>query len=222
MSAEMNFQVLEQSILDNVLEPAAAGRYATVGAQRQTESAKAMNELRKVMVFYTEGNFPKNAGASYGDVVHDCTFEIVMVVAAAAKVDLSVLNNESASDDDRAAALRAMREPSLDANRAMNELIAIVWQVLMDARNDQLGINPPGDRPRLKTVASRWVSQVQKNDPLPEGEYVTLTATMNLTCRIEENIPGEDLVDAGDKTFESDIEINEDSVAQTGVKQTTP
>lgn len=217
----MNFQVLEQSILDNVLVPVEAGRWETIGAQRQTESAKAVNELHKVMVMYSEGDFPKNAGQAYGDVSHDTTFEVVLVVAAAAKADLSVLNNESVSDDDRANALRQMKEPSLDANREMNELIGIIYQVLMDNRNDQLGINPPADQPNLKAVANRWVDQIRKGDPLPDGEFVTLTATMRLTCRIEESIPGEDLVNAGDKTFESDITLDGDT-AQAGVEETTP
>lgn len=217
----MNFQVLEQSVIDNVLVPAEAGRYQTLGAKRQTESDRAVHELRKVMVFYSEGEFPKGAGTTHGDVAHDCTFDIVLITAAAAGVDLAALNNENSSDSDRAAALRAMRDPSITANRDLNELIAIVWQVLMDNRNDQLGIAPPDDRPNLNAVSSRWVDSVQKNDPLADGEYVTITATMRLTCRIEENVDGEDLVDAGDKTFESDIAIDGDT-AQAGVKQVTP
>jgi hypothetical protein len=217
----MNFQVLEQSILDDVLAPAEAGRYQTVGAQRQSESAQVVNETRKVMVFYTEGDFPKSAASIYGDVQHNTTFEIVLVVAVNAEADLSVLNDENASAADKANALRQMREPSLDANREMNDFIALIYQILMDGRNEQLGINPPGDRPNLKAVSGRWVDQIRKNDPLPDGEYVTLTATMRLTCTIEESLPGEDLVDAGNKTFESDITHDGDT-AQAGVEETTP
>jgi hypothetical protein len=217
----MNFQALEQSIIDNVLVPAQAGRYETLGAKRQTESDDAIHALRKVMVYYQEGEFPKGAGTLHGDVVHNCTFNIVLITAAAAGVDLSALNSETVSDSDRAAALRAMRDPSITANRDLNDLIAIVWQVLMDNRNDQMGIDPPADRPNLLAVADRWVDNVQKNDPLADGEYVTITATMRLTCRIEEFTDGEDLVNAGNKTFESDIALDGDT-AQQGVTQVTP
>ena len=221
MTDVMNFEVLKQSIVDDVLVPAEAGRYETVGAKRQRESADAINAKRRVMVIYKQGEMPKGGSTSYGSVQHDTEFEIVMTVAVAAKADLSVLNNPDSSEADRSQALRDMRLPSIEADSDMDSFIAMIWRILMDARNDQMGIDPPASRPNLKAVADRWVSNISKGDPVPQGEYVVLTASMRLTCSIEETIPGEELVNPGNKTFESDITLEGDE-AEQGVEQITP
>lgn len=218
----MQFEIVEQSILDNVLGPAEAGRFVTIGGQRQRESAKAIDNDRKVMVFYVEGEFPKSGGASYSDVRHDMTFDVVLVVATPAKADLSVLNDENASGADKATALRQMAEPSIEANRNMNAFIRIVYQILMDARNEQMGMVPPDDHPNLKLVSNRWVNNITKNDPVPEGEFVVLTASMRLTLTVSEDITGDDLpgTPQNGAVFDGDIELDGDDVAAQGVEVT--
>ena len=218
----MQFEIAEQSILDNVLGPAESGRFITIGGQRQRDSAEAINDNRKVMVFFDEGSFPESSGAQYGPVRHDMTFNILLIEATSAKADLSVLNDESASATDKATALRKMAEPSIEANRNMNEFIRIIWQILMDARNEQMGMVPPDDRPNLKLVSNRWISNINKGDPVPEGEFVVLTATMNLTFTVEEDITGDDLpiTPVAGAVLDGNIELDGDDVAAQGVKVT--
>lgn len=220
---KMQFEIAEQSILDNVLGPAEAGRFVTIGGQRQRESAEAINDNRKVMVFYNEGSFPKSGGQAYGDVKHDMTFDVVLVEATPAKADLSILNDENAAEEDKATALRKMSEPSVEANRNMNAFIRIIYQILMDNRNEQMGMVPPEDRSNLKLVSSRWVDQISKGDPVPEGEFVVLTASMRLTFTVSETVTGDDLPDtpAGGAIFDSDIDLDGDDTEKTGVKVTT-
>ena len=218
----MQFEIAEQSILDNVLGPAESSRFITIGGQRQRDSAEAINDLRKVMVIFNEGDFPENSGAQYGPVRHDMTFDILLIEATPAKADLSVLNDEDASASDKAEALRQMAEPSIEANRSMNEFIRIVWQILMDLRNNQMGMVPPDDRPNLKLVSNRWISNISKGDPVPEGEFVVLTASMKLTLTVSEDITGDDLPDTPDEgaVYDGDIELDGDDVAAQGVKVT--
>ena len=219
----MQFEIVEQSILDNVLGPAEAGRFVTIGGQRQRESAEAINNDRKVMVFYQEGDFPKSGGASYGAVRHDMTFEIVLVESTPAKADLSKLNDESASATDKATALRQMAEPSVEANRNMNVFMRVIYQILMDARNEQMGMVPSDEHPNEKLVSNRWVNNISKNDPVPEGEFVVLTASMRLTLTVSENITGDDLpaTPAGGAILDVDIELDGDDIAKQGVEVTT-
>jgi len=218
----MQFEIAEQSILDNVLGPAESGRFITIGGQRQRESAKAINDKRKVMVIYNEGDFPESGGAQYGPVRHDMTFDVILIEATPAKADLSVLNDESASPDSKATALRQMAEPSIEANRNMNEFIRIIWQILMDLRNEQMGMVPPDDRPNLKLVSSRWISNIRKGDPVPEGEFVVLTASMSLNLTVSEDITGDDLPATPEDgvVFDGDIELDGDDVAAQGVEVT--
>ena len=218
----MQFEIAEQSILDNVLGPAEAGRFVTIGGQRQRDSAEAINSKRKVMVIFDEGTFPESGGAQYGPVRHDMTFKVMLIEATPAEVDLSVLNNEDASASDKAEALRQMAEPSIKANRNMNEFIRIVWQILMDLRNEQMGMVPPDDRPNLKLVSSRWISNIRKGDPVPEGEFVVLTAEMDLTLTVEEDITGDDLPATPEDgvVYDGDLELDGDDVAAQGVEVT--
>ena len=214
----MNFRTLKQSIIDNVLVPSEQGQYVTAGYQKQRKSADEINVNRQVTVYYSEGDFPKGPGQAYGDVAHDVVFNVELAVATPAHVDLSVLNDASASEASKATALRQMLEAGPVADEQMDELIDIVFQVLMDARNEQLGINPPADRPNLKIVASRWIEQIRKDTPVPEGEYLILTASMRLTCRIEENITGEDLPDVTDNAvYDSDIVLDGNEESEQGV-----
>ena len=218
----MQFEIAEQSILDNVLGPAESGRFITIGGKRQRDSAEAINDKRKVMVIFDEGDFPEGGGAQYGPVRHDMTFDVMLVEATPAKADLSVLNDENASASDKAEALRQMAEPSIEANRNMNEFIRIVWQILMDLRNDQMGMVPPDNRPNLKLVSNRWISNISKGDPVPEGEFVVLTASMKLTLTVEENITGDDLPDTPEDgaVYDGNIELDGDDVAAQGVEVT--
>jgi hypothetical protein len=218
----MKFEVLKQSIIDDVLVPAEAGRFVTIGYQRQRESAEAINLNRQVTVYFSEGDIPKGPGQAYGDVMHDVAFLIELAVASPAHVDLSVLNDENATESEKATALRNISEAGAVADAEMDELIRIVFQTLMDARNNQLGITPPADRPNFKYVSSRWVDQIRKDNPSPDGEFLMLTASMRLSCRIEENITGVDLVDAGNKTFSSDLDLSGDDTEKTGVEVLTP
>ena len=219
----MQFEIVEESILDNVLGPAEAGRFVTIGGQRQRESAEAINAKRKVMVFYQDGDFPKSGGAFNGPVKHDMTFEIVLVEATPAEVDLSVLNSDTATEAEKATALRKMAEPSVKANRNMNVFMRIIYQILMDARNEQMGMVPSDEHPNEKLVSNRWVNNVSKNDPVPDGEFVVLTASMRLTLTVSENIIGDDLpaTPSGGAVLDGDIELDGDDIAAQGVKVTT-
>lgn len=216
----MNFEILEDSIIDNVLIPAEAGRYETVGGHGQRDSAARINENRKVMVFYNDGLFSESSGAAYDEVQHDVSFDIVLTEATAADADLSVLQDDTASEADKAAALRAMKLPSVKANRSMNRFIAIVYQILMDKRNDQLGIKPPDDRPRLKQVSKRWIESISKGDPVPEGEFVILTSAIRLTCRVPEQIIGDDLPAVQETDINVDMATDGDDTTETGVEIT--
>lgn len=215
----MQFEIVEESVIDNVLLPAESGRFETIGGQRQKESASAISNKRKVMFAYKGGDFPESSSAQYGPVRHDMTFEVILAEVTPAKADLSVLNDENASAADKSTALRQMAEPSIEANRSMNEFIRIIWQILMDARHEQMGMVPPDDRPNLKMVSNRWISNISKGDPAPEGENVFLTASMDLTLTVEEDITGDDLPDTPEVVFDGDIELDGDT-AEQGVKVT--
>ena len=205
----MVFRAIKAALINNILGPAEAGRFKTVGFQRQVKSAEeTLDNSRLVQVYYSSGNFPKSSGRLNGPVQHDISFSVDLTVSAAAAGDLATINNISSTPVQVAAALLAFQEAAGRADDLLDDLFDIVYQILMDARNQDLGL-PSG------TVANRWVDQLNKDDPVPSGEYVILTGNMRLTCRAAEEVPG-DIGVVGDKTFDFNIELENDDVQKSG------
>jgi hypothetical protein len=203
----MNFRTLKSAII-SILATAEAGRYVTIGAQRQSTAATEITDnSRTVQVYYDNGQFRESAGRIIGSVTHAVTFNIDLKVSASASVDLAVLNAVGSTPAQRAAALTALQESSAKADEIFDELVEIVFQVLMDARNYDLG-------QAKGVVADRWIPSIQKNEPLPQGELVVLTGSMPLMCRTVEHITGE--TPSAATTIDTTLIVDDDEDTKAG------
>lgn len=206
----MNFETIRNAII-TILGAAEAGRYQTIGFQRQSTSAEEINNLPMVQVYYKSGDFPKSSGAHRGPTQHDITFNIELLVSEPAKLDLSIINHPDADINDKRIAMAALQESSYNADRAMDALITIVYQVLMDARNIDLGLTKG-------VVANRWVDNPEKDNPLEKGSLIVLSGSMRYMCRTQEEVLGYVGVIPDPIIYSSEIEINEDPVQKTAVE----
>ena len=197
----MNFRKIKTNVI-TILGDAAAGRFVTVGYQQQKTSAKeAKGNNRIVRVYYRVGDFPKEKGSLNGPVMHDMDFAIELTASASAKADVATLNNEASTPAQKAAALVGLKEASEEADKSIDELWEIVYQILMDARNIFLGDDPE--------VANRWIPNFRKDDTLDDGELVVITGNASLTCSIDEQVTGDTPVE-GDKVFTTTLQSNYD------------
>lgn len=209
----MNFRTIKEALV-LLLGSEAAGRYRTIGYQEQGQSAEeVLGVLRSVQVFYTRGAFPKNAGSINGPTEHEITFTLDLTVSAPSEGPLSVLNDPGATPAELIAAIAAFREAADVADYYFDEFADILYQIIMDARNQDLGlplpeVPPPDPDNRLKRIADRWIGSIDKNPPQPRGEYVILTGTMQLTCSIDEQVLGDEGI-AGD---EIDVSIQPNDI----------
>ena len=179
----MQFRVIRQAIID-LLDTSSGGRYRVIGRKVQSKSQdEVKNSDRLVQVAFTDGNFPK-IGAMRGHKIHDLTIEINLSASAAATGDLTVLDNPMATQQQKAAAILAIREAGENADEKIDDLIEIVYQIMMDARNERLGL----DRGE---VASRWISDIKKDTLLERGDLIVRTANMRYTCRVSEAVLGD-------------------------------
>lgn len=205
----MIFRTLKDSII-TILGAAEASRYQTIGFQRQVKSADEVLDLNRfVQVFYDSGNFPKSGGSISGPVSHLMTFNIEFTISKSVEGDLSSATNESASAASRSTAILAFQEASKLADDSMDELFDIIYQVLMDARNIDLGLT-------AGIIADRWIDQFQKDKPIPQGEYVILTGSCQLTCRTSEAVVGDEGT-PGAKIYDTVVDIDGDDVEKTGI-----
>lgn len=206
----MNFRVISQALVD-VLGAAAAGRFRVIGYRGQGhDSEEVRGNNRLVQVYYSLGDFPKSKGVVSGDSQHILTFNIDLTVSASAKADLSAINSPSATQAQITAALAASQDSAFETDEAMDDLVDIIYQILMDGRNYDL------DLP-LGTMSSRWVNRAIKGEPLDKGGLVVLTGQIQYTCQTVEEIIGDTGTPAGPGPFDTVVDIDGDDVERTGV-----
>lgn len=204
----MNFRNIAAS-LTTILGNAEAGRYQTIGFQRQVTSAdESLNILRMVQVYYSSGEFSTQGSPVNGPTQHDATYNIDLRVASPATADLSVINNPVSTPAEIAAAIASMAESAQIANESIDELMDIIYQVIMDARNYDLGQS-------IGTVANRFIHGTQKDQPVPQGEYVVLTGSIQFRVRTYEEVLGDTGTAGG--IYDTTIDIDGDDVEKTGI-----
>lgn len=190
----MAFRVAKTAIAA-LLADAAAGRYTVVGHQRQSRSADADNKL--VQVYYSEGAFPKT-GRFKGEKRHDITIDIDIMVSARAAADIETLTSETATAQQRAQALASVHGAAAAADAQVDELIDIIYQILMDARNDELAQTDI-------RISSRWIDRVQKDTTLEHGGLVVKTGNLKYTCTVIESVPGDIGTEPATVAMDSDV-----------------
>ena len=196
--------------LTQILGDASGGQWDTVGYQRQVDAAKQVGDTgRSVQVFYQSSSFPESSSGYRSEVVHVATYGLELTIAASARGDINELLDTAETDEERAAALSAFRDAADLADEALDEFFDAIYQVIMDARNYDLGMQP-GE------IADRWITELRKDEPVPHGAQVILTGRATMTVRIAEDVLGEDgvpgeLIDLG-------VLINEDDTPRSGVQ----
>lgn len=207
----MNFRIVNQAII-NILGAAADSRFKVVGyAGQGSDVSEFKGNSRTVQSYYTFGSFAKSSGRQCGTTQHGMTFTIGLTCSSPARVNLAVLTQEGATAGQRAAALAAKQDADYLADLAIDELFEMVYQILMDARNVDLGLSKG-------TVTGRWIGEMQKDPPVPQGELVTVTGTVTFTCSTDETVtgdPGTPVEPGGGITV--NIDIVGDDTERTGV-----
>ncbi len=190
----MNFIKIKTSIVA-ILVAAAGGQYEVVGAQRQREGAQDINQLKKVAVYFLDDDFDVNSGSPNGDVQSDPTYQIELKVSEKGKI---IDPNDPAS----------LESAEFIADAQLDSFFDLIYQILMDARNMDLG-QPIG------IVSKRFIKSIRKGKISADGETVTIVGTMNLTCHTAESVSGDEGEAGVGNT--STIEANEDDFAKTGI-----
>lgn len=191
----MNFQTINDSLINKVLLPNSGGNFRIQSGQIPGLSAEEiLNSARLVNVHVANMEF---TGRETGPVQNTITMYIDLFVSADAQADLSILQDESATQEQRATALAGRQSAALRADKSINNLINFVFSIIMDAQYDQLGLDiDPIDTevvngtPRQIKIAERRIIRVDKDQVVEMGEFVVLTARMTLTCKTSEQVGG--------------------------------
>lgn len=209
----MNFRTLKKNLTE-ILGCAANQRFRVVGYQQQGSGASEfIGDKRRVQVFAGSGVFSKGKGSQSGPVQHEPTFRIVLTVSAPSKGDLTVINNPESNGQQVAAAIAQFQNAAEGADESFDELFDIVYQILMDGRNRDIGTDGP---PFI--VGDRWISSWSKDEPINAGEYVAITGSIELDAQVVETITGDEGKSAGTGAFDITNDIDDDDNEKTGTK----
>lgn len=167
----------------NILGTQTTGIFEVVGYQRQTKSAETINATSLVQVFYDQNSFQKSSSAITSPKIGDVTLKIEITVSGDAPVDIATLNNPASTPAQRQTALANAKEAAQQASELLESVWSEVWQITNDARNADLGLVSG-------TVAETWLDQFQRDEPVEQGGFVVVTASAQLSFRIEEPILG--------------------------------
>jgi hypothetical protein len=207
----MAFRTLAASLV-TLLGDNAAGRYRTIGYQTRSQTAdEIIDSDRSVQVYYSTGDMPKSAGALQGPVMHDMDFKIEITVAKAAEGDLATIDNPASTPAQLQVAIAAIKTAEFLANQSFDEVADILWQILMDAQNQGLGLDQ-------NLVGSRWCGRIVKDPIVRHGELAVLTGGIDLNAIMEETVTGDTpqpLV-----IIETDFEINGSTEKLAGTENT--
>jgi len=185
-------------------------RFKTVGHQRQGKSAKSVKGLnRLVQIFYSSGQFPKSSGRVKSTKRHDVTFRVELTASEPATGDLSAIKNDGSTADQIKAALSEIADASFLADESMDDLFSVIYGILNDPRNYDLSLGKG-------VVSNIRIESFKKNEPIPRGELVILTANVVVTCNVAENVNGEEGI-LGIEGVTVDLDIDGDDVQKTGV-----
>lgn len=210
----MQFRITKKN-LTTILGNAANGRFRVVDHQVQViDSTEILGDDRRVQVFYGEGDFSKGKAGLTGPTQHEATYRIELAVSATTKVNLAVLNEPGITEEQqkkRAAALSSFKSSSELVDCSMDELFELVYQILMDGRNVDLGEEGPPYK-----VSNRWVEGFRKDSPVPQGQHVELTGSIQFSCQMVEEVVGDIGTKASQPAFNITDDINENGSDNTG------
>ncbi len=205
----MKFRTVKEAI-KNLLASSSMGNFRVVGFQRQSKTSdEVLNNNRLVQVYFSEGDFIKSAGRMKGSKSHNITIEIDMTASAKAQGDLSILDSNTATESQKANALSGLKEAAEIADEKVDELIDRVYQILMDARNENLGLE-------AVKVSSRWIGKIVKDTTIEYGDLVVKTANMKYTCRVQEDVLGDEGTQPDPAIVSSSVPLGEED--GTGVE----
>lgn len=197
----MDFETV-QTALTTLLGNNAAGQFKVIGYQRQGESADEVKDNNKlVQVFYKRGEFPKSGSGFNGPVKHNAVYQIYFTVSKAAKVDIATLNDDTKTPAQKQTALANLAESAALADVELNTFFRLVYQILMAANNQDVGL-------AVGKVASRWIGELEKDDPLERGDLLVLTGACTYTCTLSENLTGAAVTTATEGTHTT-VQIND-------------
>jgi hypothetical protein len=183
----MMFRTAKAALVTILGNYATTGGYRVTGYQGQsTEADTVAGTSRKVSVSYRAGSFPRSGSSPRGPVRHEMEFAIDLLCSSRASGDLSALNDPDSTNEQKASAIAAFIPASQAVDAHMDSFIDVVYQVLMDNEAIRLDDGTLGD---LK-VSNRWISRVQKDEPLPSGALAVLSATIIYNVVASEEITG--------------------------------
>ncbi len=208
----MAFRTVKQALEDLLVANAGTG-FKVVGHQRAITNIEQYQDgdtsgdgNRTLQVFSAAGDFPKNRAAGMsGPVTHEMTYRIELFVSRGTEGNLAAL--DAATDPtSRAAAAATFTSAARLVDNSFDEFVDLVYQILMDPQNRNLGLPWSGNT----IISDRWLSGWTKDSVVGDGEIVGITGLMTLNLTVVEDINGDAIATPMTEGIDMSVSVNTD------------
>jgi len=180
-----------------ILTDASGGGFQVVDHEPKSEGSKDINDLKKVLVYFSSDNFDRNSGTTNGTLQSKPTFKILLQVSA-----MGVFTDSD--DPSSLVSAEAM------ANTQWDLFASQIFLILMNAKNVFLGL-------AVGEISNRFIDTIQKGEIIRDGDDAVILGTMDLTCNTTEIVSGEIATVGTDVT--SNLTIGDDTEQNSAVTE---
>lgn len=206
MSEQKEFEVAIAN-LENFLISRAEERYFVVTHSKQNKNAVAVqkgDKSRMVQVFYAGGSFDKATSSPNSETTHNAVASVRLTVSEAATADLATLNNPASTPEQLLAAMQGVAVAEANANKSIDSLFGIMFDLIMGANGDQFGQDWDSSD---YSIADRWGRDFNKDIAVKRGSLVTVNGQFDVEFTVKEIPEGDDpLADSFTVTGNIDIQ----------------
>jgi len=172
----MNFRIIKNSLVNKILTPAMGTSFRiSKGQEPDLTAGELLDNSRLLSVYTSHMDFD---GRETGPVRNKPVIYLDFFVSANSRVDLSVIENPLSTPAQITTAMSAKISAKQRADESMDEFWNIIWDLVMNANNDQLGLDLVVGAFPIDTgikLSNRYLRSLQKDQPTELGEYVILT-----------------------------------------------
>jgi hypothetical protein len=166
-----------KAALDALLVANEGTSYVVLRTRDRSNDAAVLKKRPQVSTYIDSGEFPLDGSSVCGPYSHKITIKIDILATAAGKVDLSVLKSDTATPDEIASALAAATTTTAEADAKFDALLALLWNLIMQPENRQLG---------LDYDPNRWITGYQKSAPSRQGALALIAGSITMTADVLE------------------------------------
>ena len=190
-----------------ILGDSSAGNFNVIGYKEISIDESELT-VPLVTVQIDRSDFDNGSSGILGPYKNDAKCIITIIGSAASDIDLSVIEDPSATVEQKQAAIAAMKSAEENAQKLIEYAIHDIFNIINGVDNFDLGQDDG-------VIKSRSLSGFKVNDKMVSGELVTVFAEMYLDFTVNEDVTGVTPIQADSNFATGSVLVYNDESVET-------